>query len=168
MTAGADRDVTVTWTDPAVLAAAHADRDGLALLAAIAAGELPQPPVAALLDAAITDAGLGWVVARLRPGERHANPMGVVAGGVIAALVDLVCGAAAHTTLRAGAQFATTDVQARTVRAVTADAGPLRAEGAVAHRGRQLLTCRAEVTGVDGRLCAHGSAACLVAGAGGG
>jgi uncharacterized protein (TIGR00369 family) len=47
---------------------------------------------------------------------------------------------------------------------VTAETGPLRAEGWVVHRGRRTATAEGRVVDAAGKVYAHGSETCLILG----
>lgn len=70
-TAGADwgpqRSRTITWYDPAVTAAGMQGRSGLEFLQAMAAGELPGPPIGSHFDMRAVSVTAGEVVFRLHP-----------------------------------------------------------------------------------------------------
>src|SRR3712207_4028164 len=116
---------------------------------AVAAGDIPRPPIAALLGLEIVSAEEGRAVFALTPGERHYNPIGVVHGGVAATMLDSAMGCAVHTTLAAGWSYGTLDLSTRFVRAITRDTGRVLCEGVVVHRGRSTAT-------TEGRVWAEG------------
>lgn len=161
MTMGA-RTRTVRWEDPRRAASAAVDLDGLDLLRAVRAGDLPTPPVAATLGFAGFDVDAGWASFRLVPGEYHYNPSGVVHGGILASLADTAMGCAVQTTLPAGEGFVTLELKTNFVRAVTVETGEITAIGEVLHRGRRVATAEARVIDGAGRLLAHASTTCLL------
>lgn len=154
------RSRTVTWSDPALFAAAR-DLSGLDFLRAIMNGTLPRPPVAELLGIRAIEVEKGRVVFEMEAAEYHYNPLNIVHGGVTATLLDTVMGCAAQTLLDAGIAYTTTDLQVRYVRTVTIASGVLRAEGKVVHGGRRFVTAEGRVTDGAGKLVAHGSCGCL-------
>jgi hypothetical protein len=82
------RSKTVSWHDPAALAAAGAMLPGREFLQAILDRRLPPPPMAALIGAEPVSVGEGEAVFRCTPDESTYNPMGVVdQGRVIASVV---------------------------------------------------------------------------------
>ena len=83
-----ERVRTFTWSDPLATAAAAASLPGLEAIRKIAAGELPPPPIAELLDFEITLAEEGRVIFAVTPAEWMYNPIGSVHGGVAATLLD--------------------------------------------------------------------------------
>jgi acyl-coenzyme A thioesterase PaaI-like protein len=48
------------------------------------------------------------------------------------------------------------------VRAISADTGPVRAEGRVIHRGGTVATSEADLRDGQGKLLAHGTSTCLI------
>jgi acyl-coenzyme A thioesterase PaaI-like protein len=99
---GAPRTKSVTWHDPAVLAAAGSAMPGRELLKAISDGRLPPPPMAALVGAEIVSVNEGEVVFRCRPDESTYNPLGMVHGGLLCTMLDTAAGCAVQTLLHGG------------------------------------------------------------------
>ena len=95
------RSRSVTWEDPAPVVRRAAHMAGLDVMRAIAAGELPPPPIASLMNFAVTDVQAGRVTFSCTPGEEHSNPLGTIHGGLVCTLLDTAAGCAAHTTLDA-------------------------------------------------------------------
>jgi uncharacterized protein (TIGR00369 family) len=157
-----DRSRTVRWQDPRVGAERARGTAGLELLRAIAAGEVPPPPVMAVLPFEAVEAEAGRVVFALDPAEFHYNPLGTVHGGVLATVLDSAAGCAVHSTLPAGTGYTSLDLSVRFVRAVTADSGRLRCEGSVLSRGRRTAVAEARLTDARDRLVAHATSTCLL------
>src|SRR5215213_1268158 len=118
-----DRTLTVSWDDPAELAARAGSSSGLEFLRAIVAGELPKAPIQELLGFSLDEAEEGRVVFSLEPGEQHYNPIGSVHGGVAATLLDSAMGAAVHTTLPPGVGYTTVEMKVSLLRPITLDTG---------------------------------------------
>ncbi|WP_246695358.1 PaaI family thioesterase [Methylobacterium sp. P1-11] len=57
---------------------------------ALIAGEVPPPPMIALLGIDIVSAEAGCVTMRMEPGEYLYNPLGSIHGGATASLLDTV------------------------------------------------------------------------------
>ena len=158
-----ERTLSVTWQDPARLAASAAESSGVDFLRAIVAGELPPAPIQDLLGFTLDEAEEGRVVFSLEPGEHHYNPIGSVHGGVAATLLDSAMGAAVHSTLPQGSGYATLEVKFNLVRAITAETGRVVAEGKVIHAGKTVATVEATLrSATDGKLLAHGTSTCLI------
>lgn len=160
-----ERVRTFTWADPLATAAAAASLPGLEAIRKIAAGELPPPPIASLLDFEIDTVEEGRVVFAFTPAEWMYNPIGSVHGGVAATLLDSSLGCAIHTTLPAGVAYTTSDLQVRYVRPLSAGAGRVLADSRVVHRGRRLATAEGRMFAEDGgKLYAHATTSCLILG----
>ena len=158
----AERTRTFGWADPAALARAGASLTGLEYLRAIAAGELPPPPIASALGLELVDVQEGRVIFAMAPHEWLFNPIGSVHGGAVATLVDSAASCAVHSTLAPGVAYATTDLHVTYVRPLQADAGRAVCVGEVLHAGRRLATAGARVEDAAGRLLAHGVVTCAV------
>src|SRR3954465_6538035 len=97
-----ERTRTFSWDDPLATASAAGGLSGLEAIQKIAAGELPPPPIAKLLDFAITHVERGRVIFACEPAEWMYNPIGSVHGGIASTLLDSSLGCAIHTVLAAG------------------------------------------------------------------
>jgi uncharacterized protein (TIGR00369 family) len=154
---------TVTWDDPTPTRVLGASRDGLSLLQAMVAGELPPPPVARLLGMELRAVDEGRAEFALPPAEEQLNPLGTVHGGVITTILDSAMGCAVHTTLPAGMTYTTLELKVNFVRPVLLGSGPVVAEGTVVHRGSTVVTAEGRlVREDDGKLVAHASSTLLV------
>ncbi len=153
---------TVTWQDPAPGAAASRTMSGLAFLQAIQRGELPAPPIAALMGMWIAEIEEGRVVFAAVPSDYHYNPIGTIHGGLAATLLDSAMGCAIHSTLPAGTGYTTVELSINYVRGMTRETGEVRAEGTVIHRGGRIATAEGRITDAQGRLYAHGTTTCIV------
>jgi uncharacterized protein (TIGR00369 family) len=135
---------------------------GLEAMRAVVSGELPHPPIGALLRIRMIEADEGRVVCTLEPGEDQYNPIGSVHGGVLTALMDSAMSCAVHTTLPAGAGYTTLEVKANFLRPVSGRTGLLTCEGRVVHAGSRVATAECRVVDAAGKLYAHGTVTCLV------
>jgi uncharacterized protein (TIGR00369 family) len=159
------RTRVVTWEDPVTVAEAGASMAGLEYVRAIAAGELPPPPIAVLLNMRPVELEPGRAVFEGEPGEEHYNPIGVVHGGYAATLLDSALGCAVHATLPAAVGYTTLSLEVKFVRPVTRDIERVRAEAWVVHRGRRQATAEARLTdAATGRLLGHATTTCLILG----
>jgi uncharacterized protein (TIGR00369 family) len=152
----------VTWEDPMVSAALALDLSGLDYLRAIADGRIAPPPIAALLGMGIVDVQPGRVTFSLEVGEHLYNPIGSVHGGVFCTLLDSAMGCAAHSVLGRGQVYATLELKANLVKALTVTTPSVLATGEVISSGRRVITASGQITGPDGTLYAHGTTTCLV------
>ncbi|WP_263264574.1 PaaI family thioesterase [Pseudomonas sp. RIT-PI-S] len=128
----------------------------------IAQGELPSPPIGALLDFLPVEWGEGHFVFQGTPDERHYNPLGSVHGGYAATLLDSCMGCAIHTRLQQGQGYTTMELRVSYVRALTADTGPVRAIGSVVHLGRSSALAEGRIVDAAGRLYATASTTCMI------
>lgn len=135
---------------------------GAQFLAAIGNGELPTPPISHTLDIWPVEWEPGRMVFQGIPAAEHYNPLGSVHGGWTAAILDSAVGCAIHSMLPAGKGFTTLELKVNYIRAVTADIGPVRAEGKVIHVGAQVATAEARLYDAAGRLYAHATTTCLI------
>ena len=157
-----ERTITVSWDDPRAPAEAGRELSGLEYLRRIAAGELPRPPISALMNFGLVELGEGRAVFSAEPAEYHYNPIGVVHGGLAATLLDSAMGCAVHTTLPAGVGYTTLELKVNFVRPMTIKTGRVRCEANLIHRGGRIATAEGRVVGEDGKLYAHGTTTCLI------
>lgn len=153
---------TVRWDDPRALADAGRSLSGLEYLRKIVQGELPRPPISALLDFGIIEVREGIAVFAVKPAEYHYNPIGVVHGGLAATLLDSAMGCAVHSTLPAGAGYTTLEIKVNYIRPMTVETGVLRCEAKVIHVGGRTATAEGRIVDEDGKLYAHGSTTCII------
>ncbi len=156
------RTRAISWEDPRAAAEAGRELSGLEYLRRIAAGELPRPPLGALLDFSLAEVAEGRAVFTVVPAEFHYNPLGVVHGGLAATLLDSAMGCAVHTTLPAGAGYTTLEIKVNYVRAMTAETGRVLCEAKVIHVGGRTATAEGRVVDASGKLYAHGTTTCLI------
>lgn len=154
--------VTFTWRDQLALYAASRELTGLALLEAIASGELPGPLIGALFDLQIESVERGRVVFRAQPGPYHSNPMGSVHGGFAATLFDTALGCAIQSTADAGVACPTVDLHVRYTRPIMLDGGPVRCAAEIVHVGRTIATAEARMTDLSGKLYGHATISCAI------
>ena len=154
---------TFTWASPG-----QADPhrlmalDGIGQLRAMAAGELPPPPIMATLGFTDFRPEPGRVVVAMPVAEFHYNPLGGVHGGVISTLLDTAAGCAVHSTLAVGEGYTSLDLTVKFLRPVTVDSGLLTCEGTVIQRGRRTALAQAQLTDQAGRLVAHATSTCMI------
>src|SRR5688500_3275406 len=79
-------------------------------LRGLVTGETTPPPIAQLIGFVARRVELGLAVKELETGQRHANPMGTLHGGVICDIADAAMGIAFATTLEDDETFTTLDL----------------------------------------------------------
>ena len=156
------RTRTFSWQDPLASAQAARGLPGLEFLRKIAAGELPQPPIAYTLDYALLEIEPGRAVFGIKPSEIHYNPIGMVHGGIACTLLDSAMGCAIHSTLPAGSGYSTLELKVNLVKAIGKDTGVLRAEGKLIHAGRTTAVAEGRLVDEAGKLYAHATTTCLI------
>jgi uncharacterized protein (TIGR00369 family) len=159
---GEPRSRTVTWHDPMVTAAGAMQRTGLETMEAIRDGVLPPAPIAMLMQMGITALEEGRVEFTCAVDESVYNPIGVVHGGLVCALLDTVAGCAVHTTLPAGVGYTSIELKVSYLRAVGIASGPLTAVGRVIKPGRRVAFAEGEVHDAAGRTVATATSSLLV------
>jgi uncharacterized protein (TIGR00369 family) len=145
-----------------VPAETFATMPGLELLEGMIAGRFPGPPIMQLIGFRLAEVDRGRAVFEGTPSLAHYNPLGTVHGGYAATLLDSCMGCAVHTTLPKGVGYTTLEFKVSLVRALTADTGPVRAEGKIINSGRRVATAEGRLTDTQGRLLAHATTTCLV------
>lgn len=135
---------------------------GLEFLQAICDGRLPQAPIAEHLDFYMSEAEEGLAVFVGTPTSAHYNPIGGVHGGWYGTLLDSCMACAVQTTLEKGTGYTTVEYSVNLVRGITAETGPVRAEGRIVHRGRRMATAEGRLLDTSGKLLAHGTTTCMV------
>lgn len=137
-------------------------QDGLSFLKSIIAGMSPQPPISELLGFHLTEAEPGRAVFEGLPAFQHYNPIGTVHGGFAATLLDSALGCAIFSMLKKGEAWTTLELKVNFVRPMTKDTGPVRAEGRLIHRGRNLATSEGNLKDRAGKLYAHATTTCMI------
>jgi uncharacterized protein (TIGR00369 family) len=152
--APSNRSKLVSWQDPAELRAGAAGRSGREFLEAIIAGELPPPPMAALVGAELLAVGDGEAVFACTPDESTYNPMGIVHGGLMCTLLDTAAGCAVHSLLPAGAGFASIELKVSFVAPLHAG-DRIEVRGSVLRLGGRVAFAEAHAHDTAGRLVGH-------------
>nr|WP_221203758.1 PaaI family thioesterase [Modestobacter versicolor] len=135
---------------------------GLEVLQAMAAGELPAPPVIATLGFTMDSAERGRVQFSFEPAEYHYNPIGSVHGGVYATLLDSATGCAVHSALPAGVGYTSLDLTVKFLRPITVDTGRVRCIGTVTHLGGRTALAEAQLLDGADRLLGTAVSSILV------
>ena len=135
---------------------------GLELLQGMIDGRYPGPPIAELMDFAVTELGPGRAVFVGHPSRKHYNPSGTVHGGYAATLLDSAMGCAVHTLVPKGQGFTTLEIKVNYVRALFENSGEIRCEAHVINMGRTVATADGKIVDGKGKLIAHGTTTCLI------
>ena len=122
-------------------------------------GEVEPPPAAQLLRMALASCAPGEAVVELRADGRHANPMGTVQGGVLAALADAAMGWAYMTTLGEGETYTTLEMKVNFLKPVWA--ATLTARARVRKAGRTVGLVECDVLDGDGKPAAYAVSTCM-------
>lgn len=117
------------------------------------------PPVADLIGFEFVFARAGSSRLELEVGERHANPMGTVHGGILCDLADAAMGTAYASTLGEGESFATLELKVNFLRPFRR--GRVVAEGRLVSGGRTIGLAECDVRDEQGRLIARASSTCM-------
>lgn len=156
------RTRTFSWEDPHAMAEAGRGLSGMEYLRKIIAGELPAPPMAALMNFQISELDEGRAVFTVEPAEYHYNPNGAVHGGLAATLLDSAMGCAVHSTLPAGVGYTTLEIKVNYLRPMTRVTGRVQAEAKALHVGRSTALAEARLTDAGGKLYAHATTMCII------
>ncbi|MGW0040253.1 PaaI family thioesterase [Rhodococcus sp. NPDC003348] len=135
-------------TDPSEFA----DRTGLAVVSAIAAGDIARGPLAGLFGVELTGVEHGRVVGEFAPQPWMANYLGTVQGGNLISVSDLMTGLAAQTLTAAGQGYRALDLRLDFVRSPALDGGPVRVRSEVVRAGRRLALIDTELVDTSGVL----------------
>jgi len=121
-------------------------------------GDTPLPPAATLIGMRLESFAEGEALVALDATAAHANPMGTVQGGVLAAVADAAMGWALMTTLGENESYTTLEVKVNFLKPVWA--GRLEARGRVKSAGRTVSLVECDVLS-GGKLVAHGVSTCM-------
>jgi uncharacterized protein (TIGR00369 family) len=130
-------------------------RDGME---SMVRGDTPLPPAATLIGMRLESFAEGEALVALEATAAHANPMGTVQGGVLAAVADAAMGWALMTILGENESYTTLEVKINFLRPVWA--GRLEARGRVKSAGRNVSLVECDVMS-GGKLVAHGVSTCM-------
>ena len=156
------RERSHSWEDPAPLRERASAMSGLECLRQVIAGELPQPPMAKLMDIRLVEVDNGRAVFSSIPGEHHYNPLGSVHGGFGATLLDSAMGCAVHSTLNAGDDYTTLELKINFLRPLTHATGDVRGIGTIVYAGRTTALAEGRIEDAEGKLYAFATSTCLI------
>ncbi len=156
------RERTHTWDDPTPRSERMATLSGLEVLRLVIGGELPQPPMAHLMDIRLVEVENGKTVFESIPGEFHYNALGTVHGGFGATLLDSAMGCAVHSTLEAGDAYTTLELKVNFLRPLNHATGLVRGIGTIVHAGRTTALAEGRIEDAGGKLYAFATSTCLI------
>ena len=157
-----ERTRTHSWEDPFAFLEQAVGLTGLEVMQKMAAGELPQPPIAATLGFRLMQVEPGRAVFECEPAEYHYNPIGSVHAGLASTLLDSAMGCALVTTLPPATRWTTLELKANFTRAMTVETGTVRCTGSIVHAGRRVVMTEARLEDAAGRLLAHATSTILM------
>ena len=123
-------------------------------------GEAPPPAAATKLGMRLASFADGEAVVALDADASHANPMGTVQGGILAAIADAAMGWAYMTTLAEGESYTTLELKTNFLRPVRA--GRLEARARVRNAGRTVALVECDVVAEGGKVAAYAVSTCMV------
>jgi len=135
---------------------------GLQYFKRMVAGEVPPPPMLALLGIRLIEAEEGRVVFTGTVAPEHYNGMGVAHGGYAATLLDSALGCCINTMMPPGKRFTTLELKVNLTRPLTHGVGPVFCEAKVVHLGGRTATSEGRIVDGNGKLYAHGTTTCIV------
>ena len=123
-------------------------------------GEIAPPAAATKIGMRLQSFGNGEAVVVLDADASHANPMGTVQGGILAAIADAAMGWAYMTTLGEGESYTTLEIKMNFLRPVRA--GRLEARARVRSAGRTVGLIECDVLGDGGKSAGYAVSTCMV------
>ncbi|MFP3965018.1 PaaI family thioesterase [Actinomadura fulvescens] len=124
----------------------------------VQAGRVPPPPAAVTLgwELVEVDPEEGTIQVAFQAGEQFVNPVGVIQGGFLAAMLDDTLGPALVATLPENQFAPTLDLHVQFLR--PARPGRLLGYGRIVKRGRDVCFLAGELVGPDGKTVAVATA----------
>ena len=159
---GPQRSRTVTWHSPGPSTAKGLAMSGIDYMRAVADGDLPQPPIAGLMQFDLVEVEPGRAVFTCVPDESAYNPIGAIHGGLICTLLDSVTGCAVHTTLPQGKGYTSIEIKVNYLKAVRLNSGLLTATGTVVKAGSRVGFTEGVVIDASGAVVATATSTLLI------
>lgn len=119
----------------------------------VAEGKAEPPPIAKLIGFTVTFVQDGKAVVEFEAGERHANPMGSLHGGILCDISDAAMGIAYASNLNEGETFTTLELKINFIKPVWN--ARLRAEANVIKQGKTVGLVECDVVDEQEQLVAH-------------
>jgi uncharacterized protein (TIGR00369 family) len=117
-------------------------------------------PVARLIGFEAKEIADGRATVMLAAGPQHANPMGMLHGGILCDIADAAMGMAFASTLAPEESFTTVELKVNFFRPIWQ--AQLKAEGTVVQRGRTIGYVECDITDQENRLVAKAASTCMV------
>lgn len=134
---------------------------GLEVLGAMVDGDIPPPPMAAVIPFRIHAFSAGEVEIRAAMEERFGNLFGMAFGGWPMSLLDYAMGFAAVSMLPAGEICPSVECAVKFVRPIRVTSGEIRATGRVQSCGRSVIHVQGRLEDGAGKLYSLGTSTCL-------
>ena len=129
-------------------------------LEAMIRGEVPPPPIGQLIGFRLVAVKPGEAVFDFEAGEKHANPMGTLHGGVLCDVADLAMGMVFASSLEDGESFTTLELKINFFRPVFKE--KVLATARMVKRGKTVGMVECDVKNETGSLVARVSSTCMV------
>jgi len=123
-------------------------------------GEVAPPAAATRIGMRLDSFQPGEAVVALDADASHANPMGTVQGGILAAMADAAMGWAYMTTLGEGESYTTLEIKMNFLRPVRA--GRLEARARVRSAGRTIGLIECDVVGENDKVAGYAVSTCMI------
>jgi len=123
-------------------------------------GEMPQPAAATKIGMRLASFATGEAIVELEADATHANPMGIVQGGILAAIADAAMGWAYMTTLAEGESYTTLVIKVNFLRPVRA--GRLEWRARVRNAGSTIGLIECDVLADGGKVAAYAVSTCMI------
>jgi uncharacterized protein (TIGR00369 family) len=124
-------------------------------------GEIPEPSMSETIPMKITHIEPGRVLIEAEGGERHLNPSNTLHGGFIAAVMDSVMAASVRTTLGAGEDLTTIEINIKYLKPALPGV-KLIAEGRLVNTSNRIGTAEGTLKNEAGELFAFATITCMI------
>jgi uncharacterized protein (TIGR00369 family) len=128
---------------------------GIDYLRGVRDGRFPPPPIASTIGSRLVEVSEEEVRFRCVPHESFLNPLGLVHGGLLCALLDSAMGVAVQARCPPGVGYATIELKVSFLRPLTGDGREIEASGRALRVGRRVAFAEAHARDEDGTLVGH-------------
>ena len=135
--------------------------NGIEYLQKRVTGELPEPSMNVTVPIKITLVEAGRVLMEAIGGDKHLNPANTIHGGFIATVMDSVMAASIRTTLKAGEDLTTIEINVKYLRPALPET-KLFAEGRLVNVSRRIGTAEGTLKNDAGELLAFATISCMI------